>query len=366
MRAAFWAGRLSEAWQRGPAPGWAGLLGAAALGYGTLLRLRALLYRVGILRTRRLPCRVIGVGNLTLGGTGKTPMVELLARELQAAGLRVAILSRGYRRARGPEIRAVSDGARLLLPPEEAGDEPYLLASHLPGVPVVVGAHRYRAGAWALARFEADALLLDDGFQHRTLAKDVEVLLVSAQEPWGRGGLFPLGTLREPLAAAGRAHLLVLTHAEAPGPALERIRLELRRWNPEAPLVTASHEPAGVVEVGSERLLPAEALHGRRLVAFAGIAAPRSFGATLRAAGIEPLDLLLFPDHHPYTATDLRAIEELAEARGAEGLITTEKDAVRLPGTSRLPLWALRVRLALGEGAGPWRQALHARLGLSR
>jgi len=365
MRAAFWAGRLYQAW-REPAPGWAGLLSVAALGYGTLIRLRSLLYRVGILRTRRLPCRVVSVGNLTLGGTGKTPMVELLARELEAAGLRVAILSRGYRRSRGPAIQAVSDGHRLLLGPEEAGDEPYLLASRLPGVPVVVGAHRYRAGAWTLERFRPEVLLLDDGFQHRTLAKDAEILLVSADEPWGRGGLFPRGTLREPMAAAARAHLFALTHAEGLGPALERVHAELRRWNPDAPLVVAGHEPAGVVEVGSGRLLPVETLRGRRLFAFAGIAAPRSFRATLRAAGLEPVELLAFPDHHPYTAGDLRAIEARAEAEGAEGLITTEKDAVRLRGAMRLPLWALRVRLALGEGAGPWREALHVRLGIPR
>lgn len=366
MRAALWSERLHRAWQREPAPAWAGLLSVAALGYGILLRLRAGLYRLGVLRTRRLPCRVISVGNLTLGGTGKTPMVELLARELQAAGAPVVVLSRGYRRARTAEIQAVSDGQRLLLGPEEAGDEPSLLAARLPGVPVVVGAHRYRAGAWALERFRPAVLLLDDGFQHRTLAKDVEVLLVSAQAPWGRGGLFPRGSLREPVRAAGRADLLVITHAEAPDPAIERVRAELRRWNPTAPCALARLEPEGILEVATGRRLPLDALDGRRLLAFAGIAAPDSFRATLRAAGLPVLDLLAFPDHHPYAPDDLRALEAQARALAAEGLITTEKDAVRLPRGSGLPVWALRVRLALGEGAGAWRDALRARLGLPR
>lgn len=365
MREADWTGRLDQVWRRGMPPAGTGLLRAAALGYGTALRLRALLYAAGILHTRRLPCRVISVGNLTLGGTGKTPMVELLARELQAEGLPVVILSRGYGRARGAETRAVADGRRLLLGPEEAGDEPYLLASRLPGVPVVVGAHRYRAGAWALERFHPQVLLLDDGFQHRTLAKDLEILLVSAREPWGRGGLFPRGSLREPVTAAARADLLVLTHAEA-GPEIERITVELRRLNPSAPLALARHEPEGVVEVGSGRLLPVETFRERPLLAFAGIADPDSFRATLTRAGVLLLDFLPFPDHYRYTPDDLRELEERAKAEGAAGLITTEKDAVRLPGGSRLPVWALRIRLALGEGAGPWWAALRARLAMPR
>jgi tetraacyldisaccharide 4'-kinase len=239
--------RLVRAWRDGlPAP-WDTVLAGAALAYRGGLALRRAAYALGVRRTRTLACRVVAVGNLTVGGTGKTPLVELIARTLSSRGRRVAIVSRGYGRAGAAAIRLVSDGAALLLTPQEAGDEPFLLARRLAheraGVPVVVGRDRFRAGAFALQRFGVDVLLLDDGFQQRRLRKDVEIVCLDARAPWGHRGLLPRGILREPPAALARADFLVLTHA---GPLddldLPRTEATLRSRAPEARIAVATYE----------------------------------------------------------------------------------------------------------------------------
>jgi tetraacyldisaccharide 4'-kinase len=353
--------RLEQAWQAGLPPPWDTVLAGAALVYRGGLILRRAAYATGALRTRRLPCRVVAVGNLTLGGTGKTPLVELIARELAARGRRVVVLSRGYRRrARGP-LAVVSDGDRLLVPVTEAGDEPYLLARRLPGVPVIVGRDRYRAGELAVARFAPDVLLLDDGFQQMRLASDVAVVALDARAPWGRRGLFPRGTLREPPAALARAHLLVLTHVGgAADPAwAER---QVRRRAPRAPIAHADYEPEALEDVGAGAVLPLDALRGRPCVAFAGIGAPDRFVETLAELRVAPRDFVAFPDHHAYTRAEVRALETRAHRAGADVLLTTEKDAVRLTGRGTVPLWALHVRLRLRGDPAPWWAALEARL----
>lgn len=352
--------RLVRAWRDGlPAP-WDALLGVGALAYRGGLAARRAAYAVGLLRTRRLACRVVAVGNLTVGGTGKTPLVELLARELTARGRAVVVLSRGYGRRPASPIGLVSDGARALLTAAEAGDEPSLLARRLRGVPIVVGRDRYRAGAWALERFSPDVLLLDDGFQQRRLRTDVDVVCLDARAPWGRRGLLPRGSLREPPSALGRAHLLVLTHAaEAER---ERAEAEVRRHAPAAPIARASYEPEGFEDVRARGVVPVEALAERPVLAFAGIAVPERFAATLARLGILPREFVAFPDHHPYDAADVAALEARARRLGAEALLTTEKDAVRLPAEGALPVWALRVRLRLEDPGGAWWRALEARL----
>ncbi len=354
-----------RAWREGlPAP-WDTVLAGAALAYRGGLGLRRAAYAAGLLRSGALPCRVIAVGNLTVGGTGKTPLVELLARRLSARGARVVVLSRGYGR-RGPEsVRVVSDGARLLLGPDEAGDEPFLLARRLGdapgGVPVVVGRDRLRAGAWALPRFHPDVLLLDDGFQQRRLVKDVDIVCLDARAPWGGRGLLPRGSLREPPQALARADLLVLSRPAA-APAPSRAEAEVRARAPRAPLALATYEAEGVEDVRAGTVFGLDRLHGPALLAFAGIAVPENFAATLGAIGVTPRDFLPFPDHHAYAAEDVMALEARARAVGAEVLLTTEKDAVRIPTGGRLPVWALRVRLRLDDGAEAWWAALERRL----
>jgi tetraacyldisaccharide 4'-kinase len=352
--------RLLRAWRDGlPAP-WDALLAGAAVAYRGGLTLRRAAYAVGLFRTRRLPCHVVAVGNLTVGGTGKTPLVEWLARELTARGRRVVILSRGYGGRGAGKVRLVSDGRQLLLSAREAGDEPVLLAQRLAGVPVVVGRDRYQAGAWALPRFAPDVLLLDDGFQQRGLATDVDIVCLDARAPWGHRGLLPRGSLREPPAALGRAQLLVLTGAA--GAEREAIPGEVRRRAPGAPIARATYEPESVLDPKTGTVGPIESLRTHPLLAFAGIAMPERFATTLAGLAVVPRDFVAFPDHHPYTAADLAALEARARAVGAERLLTTEKDAVRLPATGALPLHALRVRLRLDDPDGTWWRALEARL----
>ena len=190
-------------------------LSALSLGYRGALRVRDLAYRFGILRTGRLPCAVVSVGNLTLGGSGKTPTVELVVRTLPELGAVPAVVSRGYGRVtRGVHVVADREGVRA--DARTAGDEPLLLAERLPGVAVVVGENRYEAGRVAVERLGATALVLDDGFQHRTLAKDLEILVVQGRAPWGNARVFPRGMLREPLAGLARAHAIVVTNPAGP------------------------------------------------------------------------------------------------------------------------------------------------------
>jgi tetraacyldisaccharide 4'-kinase len=336
--------------------------GAVALHRGT--------YSIGLRRTRRLPCRVVGVGNLTVGGTGKTALVELLARALAERGHRVAILSRGYGGRAPHPATLVSDGERILLGAAEAGDGPVLLARRLAdvggGIPVVVGRDRFRAGALALERFGADLLILDDAFQHRRLHKDVEILCLDGQAPWGPGGLLPRGSLRESPGAVRRAHLLVVTRAAA-APRLAEVEAELARRAPGLPIARASYRVTGARDLGSGAWRRVESLRQTPALAFAGIAVPEAFAETLAGCGIAPRELVPFPDHHAYRPADLSALAARARSAGARALFTTEKDGVRLPHPSRwaadLAVWAVEVRLDLTDPGGAWWPALAARLG---
>lgn len=365
MLSATQRARLVRAWREGlPAP-WDTVLAVAALAYRAGLALRRAAYACGLRTTRTLPCRVVAIGNLAIGGTGKTPLVELIARTLSARGRRVAILSRGYGRRASDGPRLVSDGQRLVASVADGGDEPILLARRLAdvpgGVPIIVDRDRFRGGAFTLRRFRPDVLLLDDGFQQMRLRKDVEVVCLDARAPWGHRGLFPRGSLREPPAALGRADLLVLTHA-AGRPDLRHVETELRARAPSAPLALASYEPEAVEDLGAGTVTGVGVLRGRRVVAFAGIAVPENFAATLAELGVTPLDFVPFPDHHPYEPGDLATLEARARAVAAEVLLTTEKDAVRLPPPGTLPVWVLRVRLRL-RGDAAWWAVLDAHLG---
>jgi tetraacyldisaccharide 4'-kinase len=296
------------------------------------------------------------VGNLTVGGAGKTPAVELVARWLAEDGRRVAIVSRGYGRRPGAPVELVSDGGAPRLSVERAGDEPILLARRLHGVAVVVGADRLAAGRWVVTNLRPDVVLLDDGFQQRRLLKDVEIVCLDARHPWGPGGLFPRGTLREPPSALARAHLLIATGADARRN-LAGLLQEFRQYAGTAPCLAADYAIEGFEDLGSGASHPAEALRGRGVLAFAGIAAPERLAETLVSKGAIVRDLVAFPDHHWFELRDLEAVTRRARAMGASILVTTEKDAVRLgvpgapggpawqAGEALLPVWALRVRL---------------------
>ena len=307
----------------------AGLVAAAHQG---VVALRNRLYDSGRLKVRSLPRPVISVGNLTLGGTGKTPLVESLARLLADEGNLVCILSRGHAGVRRTEPLLVADLRRLHAGPSVAGDEPYLLARRLPGVSVVVGANRHAAGLFALERLPVHLFLLDDGFQHRGLRRDLDLVLVDATNPWGGNHLLPAGTLREPRTALRRAHAIGLTRLhQCDGSAARALQEEIQKIAPGVPLFGTRARLTGLRRVGARGILPVSAVSGRNVLAFAGIGRPDSFFADLESLGARIVARRAFQDHHPYTRFDMARLLEVASSSGAEMLVTTEKDAVRLP-----------------------------------
>lgn len=346
-----------DGWERGFGRGMRSLLGAAAASYRGLLGTREMLYARGVLRSRRVDRPVVSIGNLTVGGTGKTPAVELAVRTLTALGHSPAVVSRGYtRQSRGVQI--VADAASIRLDAEEAGDEPFLLARRLPGVPVVVGGNRHEAAREAVRRFSVTAIVLDDGFQHRTLVKDLEIVTARARMPWGNGRLLPAGPLREPLVALGRADVIVVTGARDAGD-VDEVAPAAARYAPGVPICAATHAPTECWDARAMRPASLDTLRDLDAVGFAGIANPAGFRHTLAEAGARLADWVPFADHYWYTREDLDALERRAARRRAAALVTTEKDWVRLrrlPAPS-LPLYVLSVRLVLLSNEDAWQEA---------
>jgi tetraacyldisaccharide 4'-kinase len=313
--------------------------------FGKAARVRASWYASGRLAARALPRPSISVGNLTFGGTGKTPFVEFLARRFRFEGRVPAILSRGYgRRSRGVVVVSAGDGP--LVSAEEGGDEPVALARAAPGVIVVVGERRADAARRA-ADLGADLLLLDDGYQHLAARRDVNLLLLDARDPFGGGRLAPAGRLREPVSAVERADAVVFTRVDRGAPT-EAARETLARFAPQAPVFHARIRAAGLRD---EHGAPIDAttLPPLRVLAVCGIAHPAEFAATLAEAGVSPEERLEFRDHQRYGEHSLARIRAAAERTGSSLLITTEKDAVKLEGKSPLPIVTVRLAVEIDE-----------------
>jgi tetraacyldisaccharide 4'-kinase len=300
--------------------------------YGVVIWVRQMLYRRGLFKTRQLPCKVMSVGNITLGGTGKTPLVITLAKELLMRGITVGILSRGYKGTRERHGGVVSDGTRIHLTPVEAGDEPFMLARLLPGVPVLVGKKRYTMGIYAHEHFGMDCLILDDGFQHLGIKRDLDIVLIDGRRGFGNGRLFPRGPLREPLRCLGRASMLVLTKT-GPSPTLAALEDVLRHHAPAAPLYHSRYKPAFLREASTGKRVSLQAVCGKRVFAFAGIADPAYFVYLLKELGADVVKEIRFPDHYNYELADLMMMRE--QGKRVDLSVTTEKDFVKL---QRLPL----------------------------
>ncbi|WP_306533210.1 tetraacyldisaccharide 4'-kinase [Geobacter sp.] len=289
--------------------------------YGIVVRLRALAYAKGIFRVHRLNRPVISVGNLTVGGTGKTPMVALVTRLLMERGKRVAVISRGYGGSLEGEMRIVSDGYTVFLTAAEAGDEPVHLATAVPGLMAVIGSDRHAAGRLALEQLNPDVFILDDGFQHLRLHRDLNILLMDCRSPLGNGHTLPAGLLREPPSALKRADLVVYTRCAGVGaPSVHGT----------VPSCRAGHSLTGVELLPSGDRQPFEKLRGRRGVAFAGIAEPEAFFASLRDKGVDIVATVPFDDHCRYGEPEVARLAETCRTAGADFLITTGKDAVKL------------------------------------
>jgi len=286
------------------------------------------------------------VGNITVGGTGKTPLVMALAEALTKQGIPVAVLTRGYR-SRGSSGSLVSDGKDVLLSPEESGDEPYLMAKILKGVPIFIGKDRFRNGQDALQRFGVRGFVLDDGFQHIELHRDLDILLIDASLGFGDHHLLPRGILREPLDHLRRAHLFILTKVESPE-TCQPIEALLRQVLPSPVIFHSHYEPVGLIGPQKEWSDP-QTLKGKRVLALSAIAHPGYFVSLLRSLGAEVVAEEIYPDHHRYTSEDVMTITR--KAKEAEWIVTTEKDMVKLEDLDlfRIPIRALRVEFKIWE-----------------
>jgi tetraacyldisaccharide 4'-kinase len=331
------------------------------------VKVRRWLYNVRILRDRTLGIQVIAIGNLTVGGTGKTPVVEKFARELRDAGRTVAILSRGYRSTPGPlhknianrlllrsdhtPPRVVSDGKSLLLDSERAGDEPYMLASNLKDVVVLVDKDRVKSGRYAIEKFGCDILLLDDGFQYWDLqGRRHDVVLIDRQQPFGNEYLLPRGTLREPPSHLARAHTIFITKSD--GNTTE-LRAQINRLNPSAAVIECVHQPMYFEDVFTGERKGLELLAGKKVASLSGIAQPESFEHSLVKLGGELVYAKRFADHHRFSQQEILNAINRAKKRQAGVIVTTQKDAVRFPKIDRrdLPFYFMRVEIKIVAGA---------------
>jgi tetraacyldisaccharide 4'-kinase len=306
-------------------------------------------YHRGWFKTRRLSRPVVSIGNLTVGGTGKTPLIALITRSLLKQGWTPAILTRGYGRRRGPELLALPPAARRMANTLEVGDEPAWLARTLPEVPIVVCGDRFRAGRVAEQRFHVDLHLLDDGFQHLALARDVDLVVLDVTQDFSDLALLPAGRQREPCSALERAQMIVLSRVELADPS--PFEKKVRCINPRAPVFHSATELCGVIDAKSGRVSPPQELNGRAVSAFCGIGNPGAFFADLRKWGFTVASQEAFPDHHVYTEGELRRVSRRARATGAVAMLTTEKDAANLPPVwePELPVLACAIKLAVPE-----------------
>jgi tetraacyldisaccharide 4'-kinase len=350
------------------------VLFALAQVFAAAVKLRRVLYNARILRDATLGVQVIAVGNLTVGGTGKTPVVEKFARALQDAGRKVAILSRGYRSKPKPlhrrlldtlllrddttPPRIVSDGQSLLLDSLSSGDEPYMLASNLRDVVVLVDKDRVKAGRYAVEKFGCDTLLLDDGFQYwRLRGRRTDVVLVDAQQPFGNGHMLPRGTLREPPSHLRRANVVFLTKVDRSNAARSRsvddLRAKVAQLNPNAEIIECVHRPLYFENVFSGERHGLDIVQGRQVASLSGIAQPESFESKLVELGAEIVLARRFADHHRFDQQEVLEAINRAKKRGATCLLTTQKDAVRFPKIDRrdLPILFMRVEIQVIAGA---------------
>ncbi|HOX56852.1 MAG TPA: tetraacyldisaccharide 4'-kinase [Candidatus Paceibacterota bacterium] len=344
-----------------------GLLYACSKLFQAAIKTRRFLYNVRILRDTTLGVQVIAVGNLTVGGTGKTPVVEKFARELRDQGRNVAILSRGYRSKPAPVYerllnrlffrsdttppRVVSDGKSLLLDSEMAGDEPYMLASNLKDVVVLVDKDRVKSGRYAIEKFGCDTLLLDDGYQYWKLrGRRLDIVLVDHQQPFGTERLLPRGTLREPPDHLARASTILITKSNGDTAELRR---RIARFNPGAGIIECIHHPLYLEDVFSGERLRLETLKGRKVASLSGIAQPESFEQSLVQLGAELVYSKRFADHHRFTQQEVLNTINRSKKRQAEMIVTTQKDAVRFPKIDRrdLQICFMRVEIKILRGA---------------
>jgi len=318
------------------------LLSMVSKVYGGAVKLRRNFYKKAVFRSKRLPCSIISIGNITVGGTGKTPMTIYVAKVVKQLGYNVAVISRGYKGKAEKIGGIVSDGKVLLMTPDNAGDEPYMMAKRLKDVPVIVGKNRFKAGRQAISKFDPDVIVLDDGFQHLKLQRDLDLVLVDYRKLFGNGHLLPRGVMREPASALLNANAIILTRSDAVNKNEMSSSLKnLGFYERNKPVYRTFHHPFIYNIMNGEKKISeknikeisrqnSECIKGRPVFAFSGLADNHDFQQTVKSLSCNLSGFMEFPDHHPYSEKDLKDISAAAKRSMSDCLITTEKDYVRM------------------------------------
>ncbi len=326
------------------------------------VRCKLFLYKTGVLKSTKLNSIVISIGNITVGGTGKTPTAQKIATMIKNMGYRVVILNRGYRSHWGKEIGVVSDGKKIYMTAYEAGDEAYLMAKTLPGIPVVIGKNRAVTGQYAVNELKAEVIILDDGYQHWQLCRDLDIVLVDTLSMFGNGCVLPRGVLREPLDNLNRAGMFLLTKTDQSSQlSKENLRDKIDKYNKNAPVIESIHHPNNFVEIAdwykgiNENVKDLSELQGKKVMVFSAIGNPSSFEQTLASCGLDILEAIRYPDHHDYGMLEMQYISERAASLQAAALVATGKDAVKIPTefiyfNREIPLYILNMDIMITDG----------------
>lgn len=343
--------------------------------YGAVVELNLALFERGIIPRKKLNATVISLGNITVGGTGKTPTAERIARLIRDDGYRVAILNRGYRAKWRGSVGVVSDGEKIYMSASEAGDEAYLLAKNLPGVAVIIGSDRSKTGQYAIDKLGIDVLILDDGYQHWKLDRDLDIVLIdAAANSFGNNYILPRGTLRETLPHLDRADVCLLTKVDqAEEGNCERVYQTIRKYNQTAPIIESIHHSVCFLEIADwyksipDSEVALRTVCGQKVIAFSAIGNPKSFEQSIASHGAEIVDAIRFQDHHDYTMAEMQEILDSALAKGVCALITTEKDAVKIPAEfihskRGLPVYILKMELKILPNYDQFLQAIKQKM----
>ena len=355
-----------------PFYGWLilGFLRGCSYIYGFGVGLKLSCYKVGLKKKEKLPCCVISIGNITVGGTGKTPTAQKMADLIKRMGYKVVILNRGYRSHWDKEIGVVSDGNKIFMTAYEAGDEAYLMAKTLPGIPVVIGKNRAITGKYAVEKLGAEVIIMDDGYQHWHLERDLDVVLVDTLNMFGNGCVLPRGMLREPLENLDRGDLFLLTKTDQSS-ILSRMQLRktIEKYNTKAPVVESVHHPKNFVEIAdwykgiTQNHMDLSELEGKNVMVFSAIGNPSSFEQTLSGIGLNIKEAVRYPDHHDYGMLEMQYISERASSQKAVAMVTTSKDAVKIPtefiySSREIPLYILNMDIQVTEGFDKFKECV--------